>query len=133
MRDGWLWSPFWVYGILTMCVVGFFAALLFVADYQRRVGWTWWRHRDGTVNLTGRWLMTWAVSRVLVLGLTIVNWAAGPWPGALPASFVVMTIFALHTFVPYRLLAKAQERRAPTEEEHHGGLQHHPGDSGARA
>lgn len=124
MRHGWLWSPLWVYGTLVMCAVGLLAALLFVVDYQRRVGWTWWRHTDGEVNLAGRWLMTWAVSRVLVLGLTLINWAAGPWPGILPVSFTVMTFFALHTFVPYRLLVKAQERRTPTEEEHRDHVQH---------
>lgn len=117
MREGWLWSPIWVYGVLVMVAVGTLAALIFVVDYQRRVGWAWWRHQDGEVNLTGRWLMVWAVSRVLVLGLTLVNWAAGPWPGVYPVSFLVMTIFALHTFVPYRLLAKAQGRRARTPEE----------------
>lgn len=116
MRDGWLWSPLWVHGIIFMVALGTLAALLFVADYQRRVGWTWWRHQDGEANLTGRWLMVWAISRVLVLGLTLINFAAGPWPGMLPVSFLVMTFFALHTFVPYRLLAKAQERRAPKEE-----------------
>lgn len=124
MRHGWLWSPVWVHGILVMAAVGTFAALLFVADYQRRVGFTWWRHLDGAANLTGRWLMTWAVSRVLVLGLTLINWAAGPWPGVLPVSFAVMTLFALHTFVPYHLLVKAQERRAPTEERQRGHVQH---------
>lgn len=117
MRTGWLWSPWWVHGILVMVAVGTLAALLFVVSYQRHVGWTWWRHRDGEVNLTGRWLMVWAVSRVLVLGLTLINWAAGPWPGVLPVSFAVMTIFALHTFVPYRLLAKAQEERTTPKEE----------------
>lgn len=125
MRDGWLWSPLWVHGILVMCLVGTLAALLFVVDYQRRVGWSWWRHQDGEANLTGRWLMAWAVSRVLVLGLTLVNWLAGPWPGVLPASFAVMAFFALHTFVPYRLLVKAQERRATPKEKSRDGLQHH--------
>lgn len=124
MRDGWLWSPFWVHGILVMAAVGLLAALRFVVGYQRHVGWTWWRHRDGEANLTGRWLMAWAMSRVLVLGLTLVNWAAGPWPGVLPVSFVVMAFFCLHTFVPYRLLVKAQEHRTTTpEEEPHEHLQ----------
>lgn len=125
MKDhGWVWSPWWIYGTLVMCAVGLLAALLFVGDYQRRVGWTWWRQEDGTRNLTGAWLMAWGVSRVLVLGLTLVNWAAGPWPGMLPASFLVMAFFCLHTFIPYRLLAKAQDRRTTPKEEPREHLHH---------
>lgn len=130
MRDGWLWSPWWAHGILVLVALGTVAALHFVWAYQRNVGWTWWRHNDGEANLTGRWLMVWALSRVLVLGLTLVNWAAGPWPGILPVSFVVMGIFCLHTFVPYRLLVKAQEGRDATQKERdHEHVQQRPDDS----
>lgn len=105
----------WVYLTLTSCAVGLLASLTFVITYQLRVGWTWWRLEDGTPNLFGRFLMERKAILALVLGLTLANALLPPWPGQLPLSFVVMTIFAVQTFVPYHLLLKVQEEPLPKE------------------
>ena len=91
------------------CGVMVVGCVLFVIAYQARVGWGWWRLEDGTPNRAGRYLM----SRKLVLGaigaLVLSNrlWPGWEWRPVVTA--VLMSTFALQTFVPYRLLVKAQD------------------------
>lgn len=115
-------STLWVYGVLVMCLVGLAGAIIFIISYQRTVGWTWWRFRDGDPNSFGRFLMIWSWTRVGVLGLTVTNALFPPWPGQLPLSFLAMGAFAIHTFVPYRLLRRIHSQ--PPKEEHHERLHH---------
>lgn len=110
--DGW--RPLTIAG----CVVLAVACLVFVVAYQWKVGWSWWRQPDGSVNLFGRYLMT---RKLLELALVAVVLSNRVWPGWLGREMAVaalMWAFALQTFIPYGLLLKAQaETRAHPNQE----------------
>lgn len=99
-----LTHPFWTWVTMAAVVVGLVAAIFFVVRLQFEAGWSWWR------NPFGRYLMT----RKLLLGalftVVLFNRIAPDWWNVLrPAvTAVLMTAFALQTFIPYRLLMKAQ-------------------------
>ncbi len=101
-------SPFWDHLTIGAVLIGLVAALAFVARYQYTAGWSWWRHPDGSVNLFGRFLM---IRKLLLSGLFVLiianRWFPG-WTGREALTALLMLAFALHTFVPYRLLTEAQ-------------------------
>jgi hypothetical protein len=108
----WNWEG-WRAITIGACAVGLVAALAFVVAYQMKVGWSWWRNPDGTPNRFGRFLMTrkllLAILFILILSNRITpEWAARPFVTA-----TLMVLFALQTFVPYRLLMKVQDRTTP--------------------
>jgi putative copper export protein len=88
---------------LVAAIIGLILAGWFVVQYQRQVGWDWWR------NPFGRFLMTRKLMLVLLFGNAIVNRLIindETWRQA--SSAVLLTLFAVQTLVPYRLLMKAQ-------------------------
>ena len=96
---------------LAAAVIGFCLAGWFVIQYQRQVGWDWWR------NPFGRFLMTRKLMLVLLFGNAIVNRVFidnAEWRQA--SSAVILTLFAVQTVVPYRLLMKAQRGMQDSEE-----------------
>lgn len=112
-----LLSPFWEYLTFASVVIGLIAALAFVARYQYQAGWSWWRHPDGTVNLFGRFLM---IRKILLSALFIVvllNRLAPAWTAREAVVALLMLAFALHTFVPYRLLTEAQKAQKEAGED----------------
>jgi hypothetical protein len=102
----------WRHITITACAVTLAGCALFIVAYQAKVGWLWWRLEDGSPNRAGRYLM----GRKLVLGaiaaLILANriWPGWEWRAMVTA--VLMSTFALQTFIPYRLLMKAQDHRA---------------------
>lgn len=96
---------------LGAAVIGLALAGWFVIQYQRQVGWDWWR------NPFGRFLMTRKIMLVLLFGNAIVNRVfidSATWREA--SSAVLLTLFAVQTIVPYRLLMKAQRDMQDHEE-----------------
>jgi hypothetical protein len=115
-------DPFWAWEgwrLITIgaCVVGLVAAVVFVVAYQVKVGWTWWRLPDGSPNQFGRFLMT---RKLLLASLFVLILSNRFWPDWSARPFVtatLMVLFALQTFVPYRLLMKVQDRTSPDKME----------------
>lgn len=96
---------------LVAAVIGLALAGWFVIQYQHAVGWSWWR------NPFGRFLMTRKLMLVLLFGNAIVNRMFvdnDEWRQA--SSAVLLTLFAVQTVVPYRLLMKAQRDMQDHEE-----------------
>jgi hypothetical protein len=115
---GFLASPFWDWLAVTASGIGLVAALAFVTRYWHDAGSTWWRHLDGTPNLFGRFLM---IRKILLSGLFLIilsNRFAPGWEGRRALTAILLFGFALHTFVPYRLLSEAQKARHNKEDTH---------------
>jgi hypothetical protein len=109
-------SPFWSHLTIGAVLIGLIAALAFVVRYQYQAGWSWWRHPDGTVNLFGRFLMIRKLLLSTLFGIILLNRLLPGWTGREAVTALLMLAFALHTFVPYRLLSeaqKAQKKEAP--------------------
>jgi hypothetical protein len=101
MGDFLSWAG-WGWITIFACAVGLVAAMSFVVAYQVQVGWDWWH------NPYGRYLMT---RKALLAGLFVVillNRFIPGWPARLFVTAVLMSLFALQTFVPYRLLMRVQ-------------------------
>lgn len=95
-------------------LVGLAAALWFVIRLQMEAGWDWRR------NPFGRYLMTRKLLLAALFILIIMNRVGPDWWGELvrpPLTAVLMTAFALQTFVPYRLLMKAQTQAHHDDQE----------------
>lgn len=112
--EAFLSSPFWGWLTLIAVWIGLAAALAFVVRYQAVAGWTWWRNPDGTPNLFGRFLMIRKILLSVLFCVVLLNRYAPGWDARAAVTAVLMLGFALHTFVPYRLLTEAQ--KAHTEE-----------------
>jgi DMSO reductase anchor subunit len=95
---------------IVACAVGLVACVSFAAAYQYEVGWDWTR------NPMGRYLMT----RKLLLGglfvTILLNRFIPGWSGRLAVTALLMSLFAVQTFVPYRLLKKVQKPDHANEE-----------------
>lgn len=94
------WTPITV----VACGVGLVAAVVFAVAFQWMAGWDWLR------NPMGRYLMS---RKVLLAGLFVVilaNRFFPGWPGRQMVTAILMSLFAVQTFVPYRLLLKVQDR-----------------------
>jgi hypothetical protein len=113
MRE-FLSSPYWDWLTIAACGIGLVAALAFVVKYQREVGFGWWRLTDGRPNLFGRFLMIRKILLSMLFGIIITNRFTDEWLGRSALTAVLMLAFALHTFVPYRLLSEA--RKESTQE-----------------
>jgi hypothetical protein len=113
--DGILASPFWDKLTIVACAIGLIAAMAFVIRYQRLSGCTWWRHRDGSPNLFGRFLMVRKILLSALFGLFLANRLIGPWAAREAVTSLITLAVAIHTFVPYRLLTEAQKAQ-PKEE-----------------
>jgi hypothetical protein len=93
----------WDYLALTAAFIGLCLSTWFVIQYQRQVGWDWWN------NPFGRFLMTRKLMLSLLFGNAIINRLvidSVTWREASGA--ILLTLFAVQTIVPYRLLMKAQ-------------------------
>lgn len=83
-------------------VVGLFACLLFVVRFQVETGGAWWR------NPFGRFLFFRKVLLAVLFTLALTNRFAPGWDAQRFVTAVLFTAFAVQTFVPYRLLLRAQ-------------------------
>jgi hypothetical protein len=88
----------WRQVTIAACVVLALGCLVFVVGYQRAVGWSWWH------NPFGRFMMTRKLVLLALAALILSNRVVGPWAGREAATAFLMWIFALQTFIPYRLL-----------------------------
>lgn len=113
-------SPFWDWLTIGAVVIGLIAAMAFVVRYQIEVGWTWWRHPDGTPNAFGRFLMIRKALLSALFAVILANRVFPGWPGREAVTALLMLGFALQTFVPYRLLVTAQ--KAHEKEVHSDGV-----------
>jgi D-alanyl-lipoteichoic acid acyltransferase DltB (MBOAT superfamily) len=118
--EAFLQSPFWGWLTLAAVVIGFIAASAFVVRYQWVAGFTWWRNPDGTRNLFGRFLMIRKILLSVLFIVVLLNRLAPGWHAQKAVTAVLMAAFALHTFVPYRLLTEAQRASRKEEVEKHG-------------
>ena len=117
--EGVLASPFWDWLAIAASAIGLVAAMGFVLRYWHDTGLTWWRHLDGRPNLFGRFLM---IRKILLSGLfalILANRFAPDWEARRAFTAILLFGFALHTFVPYRLLTEAQKARSHKEEATH--------------
>jgi hypothetical protein len=89
-------------------IVGLIAALAFVIRYQYEVGFSWWRHADGTENSFGRFLMIRKLLLAALFAIVLLNRTVPGWTGQRMVTALLMVAFAVQTFVPYRLLLSAQ-------------------------
>jgi hypothetical protein len=103
--------PFWDSLTIAAAGVGFLAAVLFVGRYQRDEDFGWWKNSDGSPNLFGRFLMIRKILLSLLFALIILNRIFPGWTGREAVTAILFTAFAVHTFVPYRLLTEAQKER----------------------
>lgn len=109
--EAFLSSPFWDHLTIVAVLIGLVAALAFVIRYQWVAGSTWWRQPDGSPNLFGRFLMTRKILLSILFAVVLANrWYPG-WEAQRAVTAVLMLLFALHTFVPYRLLTEAQKEQ----------------------
>jgi hypothetical protein len=117
-------SAWWDHLALLALPVGLVASLTFVVRYQSMVGRSWWRMDNGKPNYFGRFMMERKLTLALLFALLLAGRIVSgrifrevpdvfPGQGLLLA--VLLWVFALQTFVPYRLLLMAQEE-APTKE-----------------
>ena len=122
MEDVLAWEG-WRHITIGACAVTLAGCVLFVVAYQAKVGWGWWRLDDGTPNRGGRYLMSRKVILGAIAGLVLSNrvWPGWEWRPVVTA--VLMSTFALQTFIPYRLLVKAQDNRAVDNVEAPSGKQ----------
>lgn len=102
---GWLWIT------VGACVVGLVAALAFVIRFQMESRGAW------RGNPFGRFLMKRKIILAALFSLILLNRAGWDWWEAirLPVTAILMVLFALQTFVPYRLLVEARQERASEE------------------
>ncbi len=112
-------SPFWDWLTVAAVVIGMIAALAFVVRYQYVAGWSWWRQPDGRRNLFGRFLMARKLLLAVLFAVVLLNRWQPDWEARKAVTAVLMLAFALHTFVPYRLIGEAQKERR--EKEAHSG------------
>jgi hypothetical protein len=110
-----LTSDFWDWLTIGSVVIGFVACVAFVIRYQIEVGRSWWRLPDGTVNHFGRYLMVRKVLLASLFGLILTNRVIGSWEARPAFTAILMFAFAVHTFVPYRLLISAQRAQEKQE------------------
>jgi hypothetical protein len=96
-------SPAWDTVTMWACAVGLVACAFFVTAYQRRVGWSWTR------TPYGRYLMSRKVILAALFCLILANRLLPGWPGRQMVTALLICAFAAQTFIPYRLLVKAQE------------------------
>lgn len=111
-----LLHPVWEWITIGAVVLGFVAAVWFVTRLQMKAGWGW------RLNPFGRYLMTRKVMLAALFGLVLFNRVAPDWWELVRPiiTAVLMTCFALQTFVPYRLLMKAQTEAQDLQEASHG-------------
>jgi hypothetical protein len=100
----------WDYLTIVACAVGMVACFIFIVAYVHRTGCDW------TKSPYGRYLMTRKVLLGALYTLILVNWMSvgqtnvpDTWPGQGMVTALLMVCFSIQTFVPYRLLVKAQE------------------------
>jgi hypothetical protein len=108
---GWDWIA------LVASVIGLIASGLFVVRYWISTGGHCWK------NPFGRFLITRKMLLVGLFSLILFNrYQAGTvhlpdsWEGQGLVTAILYSAFALHTFVPYRLLVNAQQQSAVNEE-----------------
>lgn len=106
------------WGAITLSAVwvGLVAALGFVISYQLKVGLAWWRHQDGSPNPFGRFLMSRKALLAVLFVVVLLNRYVPGWTAREMITALLMSCFALQTFVPYRLLMKAQHEAEATVE-----------------
>lgn len=104
-----LTHPFWIWLTVVAVVLGFVACVSFVARFLYTSGRDAWRNPFGKYLIVRKGLLG------TLFALILMNATLGEWTGRRPVTAVLMLAFALHTFVPYRLLMDAQ--RAHTEKE----------------
>jgi hypothetical protein len=112
LYDVLVWEG-WRYVTMAAVVVGFTAATTFVVALQAEAGWDWWR------NPFGRFLMTRKILLSCLFALVMVNSLIPVWPGRRMVTALLMLAFAVQTFVPYRLLMRAQEDAHSRKEKRH--------------
>ena len=109
---GILYNEFWDWVVYAACVIGGLAALTFVVKFQIESRGAW---RD---NPFGRFLMTRKIL-LFVLFTTVMTYRLyGDWPGRRILVALMMVAFAFQTFVPYRLLMRAQAEAAERRRMH---------------
>lgn len=108
-----LGHPFWVWLTEGAVAVGLLAAVWFIVRLQMEAGWSW------RSNPFGRYLMTRKLLLAALFTVVLLNRAGLDWWDLwrVPVTAVLMTAFALQTFVPYRLLMKAQAEAHHTDQE----------------
>ncbi|MDH6460102.1 hypothetical protein M2302_000253 [Micromonospora sp. A200] len=104
MTDFLAWRG-WIHLALAACVVGLGLAASFVVRYHWKTGGAWHRTPEG------RWTLYRRAVESALFALTLVNYFAPGWPGRRFASFLLVTAFALQTYIPHRLLTRAQRKR----------------------
>jgi D-alanyl-lipoteichoic acid acyltransferase DltB (MBOAT superfamily) len=119
--DAFLEHPFWEWLTLAAVAIGLVAALAFVVRYQYVAGWSRWRQPNGKANLFGRFLMIRKLLLSVLFGVVLLNRVAPGWHAQKVVTALLMTAFALHTFVPYRLLTEAQRAQKEKEAPHGTG------------
>lgn len=115
MLDAFLLWGGWNVATGVAAFVGLFACVLFVVRFHVETGGAWWRHPDGSPNPFGRFLF---FRKLLLAVLFAVLLANRLTPGWIWRDFVVavlMSAFAVQTFVPYRLLLTAQKEMHRSE------------------
>lgn len=98
--------PAWMWVTMAAVVVGFIACVWFVIQLQTEAGWSWWD------NPFGRFLMVRKILLALLFLLVMLNRVGPEWWDLwrIPLTAILMSAFALQTFVPYRLLVRANRQ-----------------------
>jgi hypothetical protein len=110
------WSG-WDYGQVGAAFVGLVAAAWFVYRVFRTAGWDWRRNPFGRFLVQRKALLALFFTYMITSRfLTGAIHTPPAWPGQDFLLFVLLTCFALQTFVPYRLLMEAQKEAQMKEE-----------------
>lgn len=99
----WDWEG-WRLVTIFACMAGLVGSLTFVASFQAKVGWSWWRQPNGQANPFGRYLMINSLLVFCLLSVILSNRVLEDWPPRLAVTTILMSMFAAQTFVPFGLL-----------------------------
>lgn len=107
----------WDYGIVLASIVGVVASVTFITGYSAKAGKSAWNNPFGRFMLSRETLLFVLFSQVLANRLIGGIVRPDVWPGSGLVAFVTYGLFAIHTFMPYRLLIEAQRAHIKQEEE----------------
>jgi hypothetical protein len=99
----WGENTVWDQIAIVGCAIGIFAAGLFLIEFHRRSRGAW---RDTPF---GKHLMLQKFLLLALFSLAIANRVFPDWPGREQATTLVLLMFVLQMFLPYRFLREAQK------------------------